>query len=92
MRLTIELTPEQEARLTAAAQQRGLGPAELAQELLTVHLPELTPVNGDPSGATERDPELVARVGAIRGKYAHLGVTTEDLRRERQADRERLEL
>jgi hypothetical protein len=39
----------------------------------------------------ERDPELVARVKSIRGKYAHLGVTTEDLHRERQADKEKEE-
>ena len=35
MTLTIELTPEQEARLAAAAETRGLAPAELVQELLT---------------------------------------------------------
>lgn len=39
----------------------------------------------------ERDPELVARVNAIRGKYAHVGVTVEGLHRERQLDKEKEE-
>ena len=91
MSLTIELTAEQEARLAAAARDRGLAPAELAQKLLTEQLPELAGVNGERPGSPERDPELLARVRSIRGKYAYLGVTTEELHRERQADKEREE-
>jgi hypothetical protein len=41
MTLTIELTPEQENRLQAAAERRGLEPAEYAQRLLAENLPEL---------------------------------------------------
>ena len=36
----------------------------------------------------ERDQSRVAHVKSIRGKYAHLGVTSDDLRRERRADEE----
>lgn len=90
MTLHIELTPEQEARLAAAARQRGLDPVALARELLAESLPELpSPVNGDGAGGKKRDPELVARIRSIRGKYAHVGATTEDLHQERQADKER---
>jgi hypothetical protein len=42
MTLTIELTPTEEARLTAAARQAGMAPTELARKLLTEHLPAVT--------------------------------------------------
>jgi hypothetical protein len=51
MTLTIELTPIEEAQLTAAARQAGLDPAELARQLVTTHLPPATP-------ATPEDPTL----------------------------------
>ncbi len=38
-----------------------------------------------------RDPARIARVQSIRGKYAHIGVSTEDLHRERQKDKEQEE-
>ncbi|HEU4753304.1 MAG TPA: hypothetical protein VFU47_09375 [Armatimonadota bacterium] len=41
MTLTIELSPEQEARLTAAARREGVPPAQLASRLLADHLPLL---------------------------------------------------
>lgn len=39
MTLTINLTPAEEARLTAAARQKGLEPAEFAHYLIDEHLP-----------------------------------------------------
>ena len=39
MTLNIELTPEQEARLTAVAQREGLDPAEVVKKLVAEHLP-----------------------------------------------------
>jgi hypothetical protein len=51
MILTIELTPTEEAQLTAAARQAGLEPATLARKLVTEHLPAVTP-------ATPEDPTL----------------------------------
>lgn len=39
MILTIELTPEQEARLAEFARREGLDPVTLAQRLVTEHLP-----------------------------------------------------
>jgi hypothetical protein len=41
MTLTIELSPDQEARLTAFARHQGLEPAELARKLLAERLPLL---------------------------------------------------
>jgi hypothetical protein len=49
MSLTIELTPQEEARLAAAAQRDGLAPGEVVRNLLTEHLPPAEP-------DTERDP------------------------------------
>jgi hypothetical protein len=39
MTLTIELTPELEAHLTAVARREGLAPAEVVKKLVTEHLP-----------------------------------------------------
>lgn len=39
MTLRIELTPNEEARLQAAAKTNGVPPAEFARKLLTEHLP-----------------------------------------------------
>ena len=41
MTLTIELTPEEESRLQALAQQKGIHPAEYARKLVTEQLPAL---------------------------------------------------
>src|SRR5262245_28646359 len=41
MALTIELTREEEERLSKAARQKGVAPAELARNLVTEHLPPL---------------------------------------------------
>jgi hypothetical protein len=41
MSLTIELSPDEQARLDAAAEQEGLAPAEFARKVLTDHLPPL---------------------------------------------------
>ena len=43
MILTIELTPAEEAQLTAAAYHAGLAPAELARQLVATHLPAVPP-------------------------------------------------
>lgn len=39
MTLTITLTPEEEARLRAAAHKEGIDPAELVRQLVTAYLP-----------------------------------------------------
>ena len=43
MSLTIELTPEEEARLQVVAHRQGIAPAECARRLLSEHLPPLAP-------------------------------------------------
>lgn len=42
--ITIELAPDQEARLTAAAKQEGLDPAVLARKFVIEQLPGASPV------------------------------------------------
>jgi len=39
MSITIELTPEEEARLNAAAAKNGVSAAECARQVLAEHLP-----------------------------------------------------
>lgn len=79
MTLTIDLSPTEQARLTAAARQSGLAPDALAKRLVTEHLPpELSPHDEE---------ERVARIRAGMGSFAHVNVTVEDLHRERQADK-----
>ena len=39
MSLMIELTPDEQARLAAAAQKEGVDPAELARKIVIQHLP-----------------------------------------------------
>lgn len=56
MTLIIELSPHEQARLAAAADQEGMAPEELARKLLTDHLPPLTaePQPEDPTLALFR--------------------------------------
>jgi hypothetical protein len=72
MSLMIELSPDEQARLAAAAKQEGMAPAELARKVLTDHLPPLPaePHPEDPTLAlfrqweaegTARTPEEAAR-------------------------------
>ena len=48
MTLTLDLSPAEEARLAAAARQKGLAPAALVKALVTEHLPEHAPAPADP--------------------------------------------
>ncbi len=106
MTLMIDLTPTEQERVTAAAQQQGLAPAEFVKQLVTQNLPPFTNGAASTTGTTdseaaenrertsgERDPERVARVRALRGKYAHTASTsgTEELHRERARDKEKEE-
>jgi hypothetical protein len=52
MTLQIELTPEEEARLTAAAQEQGVDPAECARRVLSEHLP---PIDSEDRSAKAKD-------------------------------------
>ena len=52
MSLTIELNPEEQSRLAAAAKHEGIAPEELARKVLTAHLPP-TAEHGD-----QEDPTL----------------------------------
>lgn len=57
---------------------------------LTVLAPSSQPAPGRPSVAQERDPQRVARVRGLRGKFAHAPDerASDVLHRERQADKE----
>ena len=94
MTLTLHLPPEVEAHLRAVAEERGLDPVDMAEQLLQTYLPAVTRTPPANSMTTpERDPAFVALVKRIRGKFAHTAteMATETLHRERQADKEREE-
>ena len=72
MILTLDLSPAEEARLEAAAQQQDMAPEECIRQLLDRYLPALPPEHTSKNGTTaERDPAWVAHIRSLRGKYAH---------------------
>jgi len=97
MSITLDLKPEVEEQAAMQAAARGVSlEAYLASVLEQTVLPshsnhpsETAAGNGTEARDDKRDPILLARVRNVRGKYAHLAITTEELHRERQADRER---
>lgn len=82
MTLMIDLSPIEQARLTAAAKRTGLEPSVLAKKLVTEHLPP---------EESAREQARIAAIYAAVGSMAHIGVGTDDLHRERQADKEKEE-
>ena len=52
MPLTIDLSPADQARLAAAARQKGVAPAELAREIVTEHLPPVPEPSDEPQDPT----------------------------------------
>jgi len=44
MTLTIDLTPNEEARIEASARQYGIAPVDVVKKLVNEHLPQVTPV------------------------------------------------
>lgn len=89
MTLTIDLTPAEQARLTASARRTGLEPTALAKRLVTDHLPMDSDAASTSTAAHEQD--RLAAIHAARGSMATVGVTVDDLHRERQADKEKEE-
>ena len=85
MTLTLELSPAEQARLTDAARQTGLEPADLVKQWVAERLPAFTE-------AEAQEAARVARIKASRGSLAHLGSgMVEELHRERQVDKEKEE-
>ena len=83
MALTIQLTPIEDKRLRAAAQRKGIAPAELAHQLLSKHL-------------SSQEPETEAAKPApkqLRGyeMFAHLPGGSEEFALEKQQEIEREE-
>jgi len=95
MTLTIDLSPTEQARLTAAAQLSGLDPSALAKQLLTEHLSSLETERKriSPEDGVVPEEARIAAIRASRGSMAYVaGVSVDDLHRERQADKEKEEM
>lgn len=80
MSLTIELSPDEQARLDAAAKEKGMAPEVLAREVLTSHLPAAPdePATEDPTLAlfrrwaeedAQRTPEEVAEENELWERF-----------------------
>ncbi len=82
MTLTIDLSPKEEGQLIAAAEWMGMEPVTLAKNLIIERLPP---------EADTRERMRLSAIRAAAGSMAHIGVTVDDLHRERQADKVREE-
>ncbi len=85
--LTIDVTPDLQARLEEVADHRGLPVPECARDLLAealvIHAPTAT------ASLSAVRAEMAARIRSIRGKYRHLPFTVDDFLRERREEAER---
>ncbi len=81
MTLTIEVAPEKEAILRAKAARRGLP--------LNDYVREVVEHDADQEAPDEAEVARLATIDSLKGKYAHLGITSADIRAERQRDLER---
>ena len=70
MTLTIELTPEQEAKLAAAARRQKIAPQAVIQKLVTL-LPPAEPISRDqPQFTSSVDPENDASIALLNSWLA----------------------
>ena len=74
MTLQIELTPEQEGRLTAAARKKGVAPAHLAQQLVADHLPRVDAIAEAGAAHPMTPEETIQALDEIAQKNRHLPV------------------
>lgn len=81
MTLTIHLTPIEEERLQAAAQENGIDPMEFAHQLLSKHL-----FPSEPAAPTAKTP---AKILSGYGKFAHVPGGSEAFALEKQKEIER---
>ncbi|MDQ2798832.1 MAG: hypothetical protein M3Y13_04210 [Armatimonadota bacterium] len=94
MTLTLDLPRSLNEEIVQEAQREGVSTPEYATRLLsfaTAFLKEnpSIPLQEAVPEKQERDQARLAHIRSIRGKYAHLGVTTEDLHREHRIDESR---
>lgn len=92
MTVVIDLSPAEQAWLTSTARQAGTEPAILAKRLVTSQMPP--PLEESPSSEQLSPSDRQARIAAIlaaRGSMAYLGITVDDLHRERQQDKQKEE-
>ena len=75
MSITVELSPELEARLRADAKQKGIAPETLVLETLSSYYKA-------PLSSVERR----ARVQSLKGRFAGAGPTVDDFLAERSAE------
>lgn len=89
MTLILDLTRAEQERMTVAAEQTGTDLAGLVHRFVA----ELPPVR-EWQDRDRKDPEVVARIRSVRGKFAGsaAGVASEELHRERQVDKRQEEI
>jgi hypothetical protein len=88
MTLEVELTPQEAERLAARAEARGVSIAAALKELIA-QLPNQTGTGKEFRHTPKRrpiTPELIERVRATRGKYAHIPTSSEEFARQKQEE------
>ncbi len=92
MTVIIDLSPDEQAWLTSTARQAGTEPAILAKRFVTSQMPPLPEESSLTAQPLSLDRQArIAAILAARGSMAYLGVTVEDLHRERQRDKQKEE-
>ena len=100
MSFLVDLPVEVETRLQAEAARQGVAPTDVACRLIVSGLPDAVPTEAErfaqwadteKADAPEAERKRIEAIGALIGKYAHLGPMVEELHRERQADKVREE-
>ncbi len=88
MTVTLELTPAEEAKLAEAARLEGIAPDVFLKRIVN-----RLPLSPDVPLVEHKDTAKAweAAINAAQGSLAHVGVSVEDLHRERQADKAREE-
>lgn len=88
MTVIIDLSPEEQAWLMSTARQAGTEPATLAKRFVTSQMPPQWSNSLTEKEAVEaNEQKRRAAIFAAQGSFAYLGVSVDDLHRERQKDK-----
>ncbi len=92
MSLVIDLSPAEQAWLTFIARQAGTEPAVLAKRLVTSQMPtQWSSGLAETETPEAREQKRRDAIFAAQGSFAYLGVSVDDLHRERQKDKQKEE-
>lgn len=92
MTVVIDLSPDEQAWLTSTARQAGTEPAILAKQFVTSQMPlQWSNTPAEKETPESREQKRRDAIFAAQGSFAYLGVSVDDLHRERQRDKQKEE-